>query len=78
MRLYLFDLPEGLSARILAIAIVAPEPRFEPVVEAAAPHRELHRVPRPVTAQGGELVISGGSEFETRETPCGGMRREDR
>ena len=37
MRLYLLDLPEGLSARILAIAIVAPEPRLERVVEAAAP-----------------------------------------
>lgn len=37
MRLYLLDLPEGISARILAIAIVAPEPRFESVVEAAAP-----------------------------------------
>jgi hypothetical protein len=37
MRLYLLDLPGGISARILAIAIVAPEPRFESVVEAAAP-----------------------------------------
>jgi hypothetical protein len=37
MRLYLLDLPEGLSARILAIAIIAPEARFEGVVEAAAP-----------------------------------------
>jgi hypothetical protein len=37
MRLYLLDLPEGLSARILAIAIVAPEARFERVAEAAAP-----------------------------------------
>jgi hypothetical protein len=37
MRLYLFDLPEGSSIRILVIAIVAPEARFESVVEAAAP-----------------------------------------
>jgi len=37
MRLYLLDLPEGLSARILAIAIVAPEARFEDVVESAGP-----------------------------------------
>lgn len=37
MRLYLFDVPEGLSMRILAIAIVAPESRFERAVEAAAP-----------------------------------------
>ena len=37
MRLYLLDLPEGISARILAIAIVAPEAHFERVVEAAAP-----------------------------------------
>jgi hypothetical protein len=37
MRLYLLDLPEGLSVRILAIAIVAPESSFERVVEAAQP-----------------------------------------
>lgn len=37
MRLYLFDAPEGLSMRILAIAIVAPESRFERAVEAAEP-----------------------------------------
>jgi hypothetical protein len=36
MRLYLLDLPGG-SARTLAIAISAPEARFEHVVEAAAP-----------------------------------------
>jgi hypothetical protein len=34
--LYLVDLPGG-SARILSIAIVAPESSFESVVEAAAP-----------------------------------------
>ncbi len=37
MRLYLFDMPDGLSMRILVIAIVAPEARFERAVEAAAP-----------------------------------------
>ncbi|KRT61071.1 MAG: hypothetical protein XU10_C0044G0004 [Chloroflexi bacterium CSP1-4] len=37
MRLYLMDAPEGSSMRILAIAIVAPESRFERVVEAATP-----------------------------------------
>ena len=36
MRLYLLDLPGG-SGRILAIAIVAPEARFEAVMEAARP-----------------------------------------
>lgn len=36
MRLYLLDLP-GRSAQILAIAIVAPESRFERVIDAAAP-----------------------------------------
>lgn len=36
MRLHLLDLPGG-SAQVLAIAISAPEPRFERVVEAAAP-----------------------------------------
>jgi hypothetical protein len=37
MRLYLFDVPEGLSMRILAVAIIGPESRFERVVEAAWP-----------------------------------------
>jgi hypothetical protein len=37
MRLYLLDLPEGISARILAIVIAAPESRFDQVVEKAAP-----------------------------------------
>jgi hypothetical protein len=37
MRLYLFDVPERLSMRILAMAILAPESRFESTVEAAAP-----------------------------------------
>ena len=37
MRLFLVDLPEGLSARMMAIAIVAPEARFEHVAKAAAP-----------------------------------------
>jgi WD40-like Beta Propeller Repeat len=36
MRLYLIDLPGG-SARILAIAIIAPDARFEHVVDAATP-----------------------------------------
>jgi hypothetical protein len=37
MRLYLLDFPEGSATRILAIAIVAPEARFESVIEAATP-----------------------------------------
>jgi hypothetical protein len=37
IRLYLLDLPEGLSARILAIAISAPDASFEHVMEAAEP-----------------------------------------
>jgi hypothetical protein len=37
MRLYLFDAPEGSSMRILAIAIVVPEDRFERAVGGAAP-----------------------------------------
>ena len=37
MRLYLLDLPEGLATRILAIVVVAPEARFEAVLEAATP-----------------------------------------
>ncbi len=36
-RLYLLDLPEGMSARTLAIAISALDSEFERVVEAAAP-----------------------------------------
>ena len=46
MRLYLFDAPKGSSMRVLAIAIIAPNSRFESVVEAAAPvvHSvEFHR-----------------------------------
>jgi len=37
MRLYLLDLPEGMSGRILAIAISALDSEFEYVMEAAAP-----------------------------------------
>ena len=37
MRIYLFDVPDGLSMRILAIGIIAPESRFERAVEAAVP-----------------------------------------
>jgi hypothetical protein len=37
MRLYLLDLPDGMSARTLAIAIVALDSEFERVVKAATP-----------------------------------------
>jgi hypothetical protein len=37
MRLYLIDMPEESSMRTIAIAIAAPESRFERAVEAAAP-----------------------------------------
>ena len=37
LRLYLLDLPEGMSARVLGIAIAASEQGFERVMEAAAP-----------------------------------------
>jgi hypothetical protein len=37
MRLYLVDMPEESSVRTMAIAITAPESRFERVVEAATP-----------------------------------------
>jgi hypothetical protein len=37
MRLYLLNAPEGTSTRILAISIVASEPRFGRVMEAAQP-----------------------------------------
>jgi hypothetical protein len=37
MRLYLLDLPEGMSARILAIAISAADSEFERVARAAVP-----------------------------------------
>ena len=37
MRVYLIDLPEGMSARVLAIAITAHESMFDDVLEAAAP-----------------------------------------
>ena len=37
MRLYLLDVPEGSATRILAIAIVAPEARFDEVLAEATP-----------------------------------------
>jgi hypothetical protein len=37
MRLFLLDLPEGMSNRILAITVAAPEDAFEHVMEAAVP-----------------------------------------
>jgi hypothetical protein len=37
MRLYLLDLPDTSMARILAVAIVAPEATFDAVLEAASP-----------------------------------------
>lgn len=37
MRLYLFDVPEGSSLGVLAIAIAAPESSFQRAVETAAP-----------------------------------------
>jgi hypothetical protein len=37
MRLHLLDLPEGMSAQTLAVAIVAQESEFERVVKAATP-----------------------------------------
>jgi hypothetical protein len=37
MRLYLFDVPEGLSMRILAIGVIAPELDFLRAVDAATP-----------------------------------------
>jgi hypothetical protein len=43
MRLFLVDLPEGSSAQMMAIAIVAPEARFEQVAEAAEPILESLR-----------------------------------
>jgi hypothetical protein len=37
LRLYLVDLPEGMSVETLAITIVAPEDRFEAVIDETAP-----------------------------------------
>ena len=37
LRLYLVDLPEGMSVETLAITIVAPEERFEALIEETAP-----------------------------------------
>ena len=37
LRLYLVDLPEGMSVPTLAITVVAPEERFEEVIEETAP-----------------------------------------
>ncbi len=37
LRLYLVDLPEGMSVETLAITVVAPEERFEEFIEETAP-----------------------------------------
>jgi len=37
IRLYLFDVPAGLSMRIMAVVVVAPEARFQRAVDEAAP-----------------------------------------
>jgi hypothetical protein len=37
LRLYLVDLPEGMSVETLAISVVAPEERFEEFIEETAP-----------------------------------------
>jgi hypothetical protein len=37
MRLYLIDLPAGPARRIVAIAVVAPESRFDLVFEESTP-----------------------------------------
>jgi hypothetical protein len=37
MRLHLLDVPDGSATRILAVAIVAPDARFEAVLDAATP-----------------------------------------
>ncbi len=37
LRLFLVDLPEGMSMRTLAIAVMAPDERFEEVIEEATP-----------------------------------------
>jgi hypothetical protein len=47
MRLYLLDLPEGSSERIVMIAIAAPETRFDAVIEAAAPIIDSIEFPAP-------------------------------
>ena len=52
MRLYLLDLPEGTSAQVLAIAIVAPAERFEQLAGAATPILELVRVPHGLNRMG--------------------------
>ena len=37
LRLYLVDLPDGMSVQTLAITVVAPEERFEEFIEETAP-----------------------------------------
>jgi hypothetical protein len=37
LRLFLVDVPEGMSMRTLAITVMAPEARFEEVIEEATP-----------------------------------------
>ena len=37
LRLYLVDLPEGMSVETLAITVLAPEERFEEFIDETAP-----------------------------------------
>jgi hypothetical protein len=37
LRLFLVDVPEGMSMRTLAITVMAPEARFQEMVEEAQP-----------------------------------------
>ena len=37
LRLYLVDLPEGMSVQTLAITVMAPEDRFEEMIAETAP-----------------------------------------
>ena len=37
LRLYLVDLPEGMSVQTMAITVVAPEERFDDVIEETEP-----------------------------------------
>jgi hypothetical protein len=71
MRLYLLDLSEGSSARILAIAFSAPEAGLEAVLEEAPPILDSYS--RWMTMDGGGHGWNRNHSARGRESGGGGL-----
>ncbi len=67
MRLHLLDLPEGSGTPILAIAVVAPDARFEAVVDAATPIIESIELLGPVDIAVGDVLPEDFRDFLASE-----------